>query len=353
MADDQSDGAVRFEVARDDLHRTRVIEEPTGTPADGEVLVRVEAFGLTANNISYAVFGDMLGYWQFFPAAGEWGQVPTWGFGTVTESAHESVPAGTRLFGYFPMASHLMMRPTAVDDAQLIDGSEHRATLPPAYNTYRLVAADPLHDPAREAEQMLLWPLFFTGFVLEQFLATNARFGADTVVLSSASSKTAISTAHRLGERDDVTVVGLTSAANLDLVRSLGLYDVVVGYEEIDSLPVERAVYVDFAGNTAVRAAVHRHYGDHLQHSALVGGTHWDQSSADEVPGPEPVFFFAPDHWGPEAESLLPAAWRGFVAGVDAWLRVERRSGVDELRRAYLETLDGDADPAVGLVLSL
>jgi hypothetical protein len=200
---------------------------------------------------------------------------------------------------------------------------------------------------------MLLWPLFFTGFVLDRFLGANALFGARTVVLSSASSKTAISTAHCLAGRDGITVIGLTSAGNLDLVRSLDSYDRVVAYDEIDTLAVEDAVYVDFSGNTAVRAAVHHHYGDHLAHSAAVGGTHWDQGSPAEVPGPEPVFFFAPDHWGPEAERLLPGAWRGFVAGIDDWLRVEHRSGVDAIRSSYLETLDGNADPGVGLVLSI
>jgi NADPH:quinone reductase-like Zn-dependent oxidoreductase len=353
MTPDGRTGAVRLEVVRDDLRRTRVVEVAVPTPADGEVVVAVEAFGLTANNISYAVFGDMLGYWRFFPSEGEWGQIPTWGFAEVVDSAHAQVPAGTRLFGYLPMGSHLVLRPVAVEDHQLVDGTEHRSGLPPAYNTYRLVEGDPLHDPDREDAQMLLWPLFFTGFVLDRFLGANDLFGAGTVVLSSASSRTAISTAHCLAARAGVTVVGLTSAGHLDLVRSLGSYDRVVTYDDIGTLEVDDAVFVDLAGNTGVRAAVHRHYGDHLVHSALVGGTHWDQGAPAEVPGPEPVFFFAPDHWGAGAEADLPDAWRAFVADVDDWLRVEHRSGVDAVRDAYLETLDGEADPAVGLVLSL
>lgn len=353
MAAAEQIDTVRLEVKRDDLHTTRVVDEAIPGPGDGEVIARVEGFGLTANNISYAVFGDMLGYWQFFPSEGAWGQVPTWGFAEVVASAHEAVPVGTRLFGYLPMATHLRLTPAVVDGTQVIDGTEHRAALPPAYNSYRLVAADPLHDPAREDAQMLLFPLFFTGFVLDRFLGDNDMFGATAVVLSSASSKTAISTAHCLAGRGGITVVGLTSAANADLVRSLDLYDEVVAYDDIDDLAVEDAVYVDLAGNTAVRAAVHRHYGDHLRHSAMVGGTHWDEGSDDDVPGPEPVFFFAPEHWGSEAEELLPAAWRGFSAGVDGWLRVEHREGIDAVRSSYLETLDGRADPAVGLVLSL
>ena len=149
-----------------------------------------------------------------------------------------------------------------------------------------------------------------------------------------------------------MTVTGLTSPGNVDLVRSTGHYDRVVAYEAIDTLPVEDAVYVDFAGDTAIRAAVHGLYGDRLAHSALVGGTHWDQTAAVEVPGPAPVFFFAPDHWGADTEALLPVAWLGFVAGVDDWLHVERRKGLDAVQAAFLDALEGTADPSIGVVLS-
>ncbi len=348
-----ADEMTRFEVVRADLHTTRTVTEPRPALDEGQALLRVDAFGLTANNISYAVFGDMLGYWGFFPSAGEWGQVPAWGFAEVVDSTVDDLPAGTRLFGYVPMASHLVMRPRRADPSAVVDASEHRAGLPPAYNRYRLVAADPLYDPAREDEQMLLWPLFFTGFVLDAFLDRNDRFGASTIVLSSASSKTAISTAHLLAQRPGVTVIGLTSTANVEMVRALGSYDRVVAYDDVDGLEPADAVYLDFAGDAGVRAAVHRRFGDRLAHSAMIGGTHWDRGAGEEAPGVEPTFFFAPDHWGPDTEAALPDAWRGFVGGVDRWLTVEHRTGADAVRAAFLDTLDGRADPAVGLVLSL
>jgi hypothetical protein len=350
-----SDGTVtetRFEVVRDDLTRTRTVQRDLPALAEGQVLAAVDSFGFTANNISYAVFGDVLGYWGFFPSEGEWGQIPTWGFADVVASAHDDVAVGTRLFGYFPMASHLVLSPGAVDATSLFDAAEHRSALPPAYNSYRLVGGDPLYDPDREDEQMLLWPLFFTAFVLDRFLGANDVFGATTVVLSSASSKTALATAHCLAERGGLTVVGLTSPANVEVVDAVGRFDRVLAYDRIDTLVPEAAVYVDFAGDTAVRAAVHTRYGDHLAHSAMVGGTHWDQTAPAEVPGPAPVFFFAPGHWDAAAEAELPDAWRGFVSGLDDWLRIEHRSGVDAVEAAYLDTLAGRIDPAVGLVLS-
>lgn len=68
-----------FLVRRDDLRTCRVAESATPEPEDGQALLRVERFGLTANNITYAVFGDGMKYWDFFPAQDGWGRVPMWG----------------------------------------------------------------------------------------------------------------------------------------------------------------------------------------------------------------------------------------------------------------------------------
>src|SRR3954453_694839 len=65
-----------FEVRRDDLRTTRLAdgEAPAGSVADGEVQLRVDRFGLSANNVTYGAFGDAMSYWQFFPAGDEgWG----------------------------------------------------------------------------------------------------------------------------------------------------------------------------------------------------------------------------------------------------------------------------------------
>ena len=40
----------------------------------------IVSFALTANNITYAAFGDAMNYWQFFPVPGDdgaaWGCIP-------------------------------------------------------------------------------------------------------------------------------------------------------------------------------------------------------------------------------------------------------------------------------------
>jgi hypothetical protein len=216
------------------------------------------------------------------------------------------------------------------------------------------VDADPAYDPGREDQQMLLRPLFGTGYLLDAELADNDFFGADAVVVSSASSKTALGMAFLLSRRDGPEVIGLTSPRRVGFVEGVGVYDRTVPYGEVASLPAARAVYVDISGDPEVRAAVHGHYGESLAHSIMVGATHWDRVGAapDAPPGPEPAFFFAPDvleRRGTGGGDAMRAAFE-WSAG---WLQVVHGRGPEAVERAYLELLDGEIDPATGHVLSL
>ena len=51
-----------FLVDRDDYRTTRVVQFAPAPLHEGEVRLRVDAFGFTANNITYAAAGDMIGY---------------------------------------------------------------------------------------------------------------------------------------------------------------------------------------------------------------------------------------------------------------------------------------------------
>jgi len=109
----------QFEVRRDDLSAFRVTEQATPGIEDGEILVEVERFAFTANNISYAVVGEKLGYWNFFPVDEDWGVIPVWGFAKIIESKHPEVNAGERLYGYWPMGTHVVMQPGKLRNDQL------------------------------------------------------------------------------------------------------------------------------------------------------------------------------------------------------------------------------------------
>ncbi len=353
-------------VDRADYRNTEVVGSEPAALEDGQIRVRVDAFGFTANNVTYAAAGDMVGYWTFFPVADRgdgvhWGRVPVWGFGDVVESRSDLVIGGDRLFGYFPMSTELVITPASVTDSSLSDGAEHRAGLPPVYNRYVRCAADPGYDPEFEAEQMLYRPLFFTSFLIDDFLADHDMFGASTVVLASASSKTAFGTAHLLRRRDGVRVVGLTSPGNVEFVEGLGVYDVVLPYDRAGELPDGPAALVDMSGNAAIVRSVHERYGDELQHSMIVGITHWEDraGSSEPMPGPAPEFFFAPTQiekrhadWGPGVvEARLADSWMPFITRAADWVTITHHHGPDAVRDVFHQTLEGETRPDVANVL--
>jgi len=349
-----------FLVKRDDLRQCRFEAAAVPEPAPGQAVLEIESFSLTSNNVTYAVMGDAMSYWRFFPAEEGWGRVPVWGFANVAASAHEDLKEGTRLYGYYPPSSHLLVVPQGVGAGGFTEGSPHRAELPAVYNSYVRASDEPSADEDRQA---LFRPLFGTSFLIDDFLDDSDFFDAGSVVLGSASSKTALGIAFLLGRREGVKAIGLTSPGNAEFVRGLGVYDQVATYDEIDSLPDTPAVYVDMSGDAGVRGEVHRHYGDALAYDCVVGASHWDKAFADPgpLPGPAPEFFFAPDRfrkrredWGPGGvESRVRDAWGPFEDWLSGWLDVVRGSGPDDVERAYLELVDGHTAPATGYVMSL
>jgi hypothetical protein len=353
---------IDFQIALEDLHRCRVVELQRSELADGQARLSVEHFGLTANNITYAKFGEAMSYWRFFPAQDGWGHMPVWGFARVSESRDDALAEGTRVYGYLPPAGELVVAPQAVSERGFRDGAAHRAQLPAVYNAYARTDADPIYDADSEDLQMLLRPLFFTSWLIDDFLADRGLLEGNVIVLSSASSKTAIGLAFLLSRREGVEVLGLTSARGSEFARSLGCYTEVLSYEDGDRLPERDAIYVDMAGDARVRDLVRRHFGARLAHSAVVGATHHEHMGAvpDDLPGPRPAFFFAPDQigkrtgeWGAqELERRLAEAWRPFMDWTGGWLEVIHSHGGDELQEAYLQLLDGRVDPAKAHVFS-
>jgi hypothetical protein len=354
-------------VRQDQLGTTR-IESRDDTPlAAGQVRVRVDSFALTSNNITYAAFGDAMNYWQFFPSGqAGWGIVPVWGFGTVVQSQHPGVAVGERLYGYWPMASFAVLQPDRLTTAGFSDAQPHRAALHAVYNQYQRTSTDPFYTADTEGVQSLLRPLFMTSWLIDDFLADNDFFGANVMLLSSASSKTAYGTAFQLIQRPGIEVVGLTSAGNRAFCESLGCYSRVLTYDELGNVPADAAcVYVDFAGNADLRMRIHTRFAN-LKYSCSIGGTHVEQlGGAKNLPGPRATLFFAPAQvkkrqgdWGPgQLGQRLVQGWNAFRARVqdaqNPWLTVREHRGANEVERAYAQVLAGRGDPREGHILSL
>lgn len=350
------------------LNHTRVATAPLAPPAEGEALLAIRRVAVTTNNITYAAFGDAMQYWNFFPTGEEgWGHMPVWGFADVEASMVPGVEPGERFYGYFPIASHLRMKPVRVSERGFYDGSEHRLALTSAYNQYTRVTADPAYRPADENYQMLVRPLFITSFMLADFLQDNAFFGARRIVVSSASSKTAYGTAFCLHERDGIERIALTSARNRAFVQGLGCYHGCVTYDELESVAADApTLYVDFSGDEGLRARIHHHLGPALVYDCFAGSAQNTAFLRDTgLPGPQPKFYFAPVQirkrnadWGhAEVNRRFNAAQLAFIDRLrdarNPWMAVEEHAGLDAAQPLIADLHAGRIDPAAGHVLVL
>ncbi len=391
MAHDDSSnppGTSVLEIRRTSIGDAEVHEDPSTALADGQIRLRIDRFAVTANNISYAGAGDLLGYWDFFPSSdpSTWGRVPAVGYGEIVESLNADLPVGGRYYGWFPMAETATFTATATRDGFRDDG-DHRQAHAPIYRSYTRTDVDPflpdsLGDDAPDSEDdgenrhALLRVLLLTGFLADEFFADSGGatadgaapfFGAEQVVVLSASSKTAIGFSQRATKRDGLTVAGLTSAGNADFVRSLGFYDTVVTYDEIDDpdtgVALVDSVVIDMAGNPNVLAAVHQRLGDRVKYSMMIGRSHHDavpKADTGSLPGASPQFFFAPtelnrlvDGWGAaEYRRRTTEATHEFIDASRAWMTIDERHGPDGPAGAWASVFGGGVPPSVGVIAS-
>jgi hypothetical protein len=358
-----------IDIDRDDVSKTEIVPASTEV-GPGEILVHVDSFAMTANNITYAVFGkpaglfgNEQGYWDFFSERGTPGRLPVWGFATVLVSDIDGVAPGDRYYGYYPMASHAVLTPGQIGGGSFVDVTPRRTTLPPIYNQYQRVEAIPDYKSEHHDYWPVFRPLFLTGWLIADQFEDEGDYGVQQLLIASASSKTAIGLAHAMKQRSDrPRTIGLTSKANAAGLADLGIYDQVIAYDDIATLDQSvPSALVDMAGSGAVTSAVHRHFGDAIQYSMVVGKSHWDAApEMGELPGAPREGFFAPGRsqkriadWGARGfGERIAAAWLGFMAVAPNIAGIDKRSGSDGALAAYHEVLSGKADPKTGIIVT-
>ncbi len=360
-----------FQIRRTSPTQFRLVETPAPEAQslqDGEVLLAIERFSFTANNLTYAATGDMLGYWKFFPPSGNdsdgWGVIPVWGFAQVIASETEEIALGERLFGYFPPASTLRIQPTRITATRLFDGAAHRAQLPPGYNSYTRVAAEPGYDSRADDLRALLWPLHITSFCLWDKLADKAWYEAQQIVILSASSKTSIGLAQALAADESAPpVIGLTSSRNLSFVKDLGCYAQSVSYDDLASINTTLpSVIVDMSGNAELLAQLRAALGENMRYCINVGLTHWQQAqAAAAVDKSLSEFFFAPSHiqqrmqdWGAETFASKSGAFlQQSIARSRDWLHTRELDGLTGLSGVYADVCQGRIAADTGLIVNM
>lgn len=356
-------------IDRDNYRNTKISELDSPALEDGEIRVVVDKYGLTANNVSYAVSGDMIGYWKYYPVASgdetNWGKVPVWGMGDIVESKCDGIEVGERIYGFLPMANEIIMTPGKIKDLSFVDMAKHRQPLPEFYNGYNRTKSEPELYKRLETERCLLFPLFMTGYILADFLEDNKYWDADQVLIGSVSSKTGFGMAAFLNSETDFggKIIGLTSPRNKDFVEELGDCHQVVTYgSEAEIDPSKKSVYVDMSGNGDLRRRLHNHLGDNMVRSIGVGATHWEERrSGGDMPGAKPEFFFAPaqiakrnNDWGPGV--LFQKAYASgaqLAARASGNLNVEFLVGMEAARDIWVDMLDNKVSPKRGIMVSL
>ena len=353
----------RFEVNRQAFTEWRGQEQAKPSLEEGEVRLAIDFFAFTANNLTYAVAGDMLGYWNFFPVVPDdgYGVIPVWGFADVTESRCDEVLVGERLYGYFQPSGELVIAPINVSTGLLIDGTTHRQSLPPLYNQYQRIAKGQGEGLAGRL-QALLGPLYMTGYAIADQLAVNQCYGAQQIVIVSASSKTSIGLAEALAESDHPSkVVGLTSPQNVAFVEGLGIYDQVVAYDAIDSLSNSSAVVIDMAGSGETAEKLRKHFANKLNYYISVGLTHWDKARSSGARQERHEMFFAPTYIIERTKALGPGVFnrrlQGFLerssAKAATWLQLNEVDSVEALGALYTDICAGIMNPSEGIICKL
>lgn len=340
---------------------------------DNFIRVSIGPWALTANNITYMAVGDQIGYWKFFEPKDYgiemdgsdkiiWGRMPVWGYAKVIESKCADIAVGTMIYGFLPIAQTFDMKPVKLTPIGFQDGNDHRTALHPVYNGYTFIDKDPSFAGHREL-QPILRPLFTTSFLIDDFLADENFFGAEQILLLSASSKTAMGTAYCLKQRGNVKVTALTSEGNKDFTKSTGFYDDVFTYDTItDMNPDVKTAVVDMAGNGQIMANVYDHFEENIVYNCMVGKSHWEGAPPKKPAlGAPPAMFFAPDRvkqrmadWGGEGFAKnLAARWLPFCEKASDWLDVDESQEVTDLLKVYKDFLAGDASPAKGYLFKI
>lgn len=347
----------QIQVNQNDLSQTKVkqfeLDEASLDP--GDIVLATDSFGFSANNITYAALGHGMGYWGFFPADEGYGIVPVWGFATVAHSKRPDITVGEKVFGYLPMASHLVARPQKSSEYGFSDAHPNRKSISPVYDSYLYCKTDPGYNAQREAWQLNFRPLFMTSFVLDEFVGQQVE--QEAVLLTSASSKTAFGAAFVLqankGKRSQkYQVIGLTSASNKALVESLGCYDSVFSYDEIEQLPTKSTWLLDFAANGAIIESLQKRLDTHLTRITMIGATDWKAQQKPNKKALDAEIFFAPtlvkslmQEWG-QGEFLVrySDAWQHVAKALHGTMHEQGVDGIDAILALYQQTLSGSAD---------
>lgn len=260
------------------------------------------------------------------------------------------------------------------------------------YNQLLRCATDPQYDSSPQMEDltMLYRPLFWTSFWCEDWLFKSGYRGANNILISSASSKTAFCLAYLIrkrfdrGEVSQKRVIGLTSKRNVAFTIGLSLYDDVVEYDSLATsastrvLPDQPWMYVDVSANDVLNTAVIAHLGQNLVASIALGMTNLSPSAPNALSANWTLNTFADDGEKRKSSDSMEAffmvewlnvrkhqlsprdihrmqdkAWKELMRDCVGWVSLERVFGAEDVKRAYERVVTEGFKPHEGFIWSL
>ena len=333
-----------------DIAFSRMANVPIKTSKN---IFKVRELAFTANNVTYALCGESLRYWQFYPFSKTEGILPAWGYAECLECESGSLQPGRLLYGYWPSSTLAALSLSSLLNNRIIENSEGRSGLPLVYNSYELVDDDS-HPISLRPYIPTLQPLFATSFLLFHWLMDDSFFEADEVVVTSASSKTALAYAwlhgQHTGQKPKLTAV--TSKANEDFTSSTGLYERVLTYESLSFEKKDKVFIVDFLGSPDFLLKLTSRLGSQLIKASLVGATNW-QASGEIKDIDKASFFFAPvqvrrrmKRWGAvKTQSSIQEELVRFALFAKSIFSLREVYGPEQLKTCYDQVVNARQGP--------
>ena len=286
-----------------------------------------------------------------------------WGFAEVEESRGRGVEPGTRLYGYLPPSSHLLVTPADADGpASWTPRRTGRSSPRPTTAIWR-PRPTPSTAPAPRTIQMLLRPLFFTSFLIDDQLADEGLVTGGPIVISSASSKTAIAAAFLLAQREGVELVGAHLARERRVRRGpryLRAHRLLRRDRHARAGPGHLRRHRRRRRGAprrplALRRPARAQHGGgrHPLGAARCGGGRAARAGAGLLLRAGPRRQALPTGAAVGLESRVADAWRPFCEWIDGWLETIGDTGFEGVRRVWLEVLEGRVPPGNAHVLSL
>lgn len=170
-------------------HLVSLPDEKLPPLSPNRVRIRTTLFALSANNLTYARIGHLVGWWGIHPLPqstpapfndpSKYGRIMCWGSGQVVESTSPLLKVGETLYGTFPIGTLPVDKEMAADaPGVFLETTEHRRGVLPVYNRYFSYQGDDA-----ESEQSRAWDAVMRGHFETSYAIHRIAFSWDPVTL--------------------------------------------------------------------------------------------------------------------------------------------------------------------------